>query len=81
MLILAKTIKKCEPVKNYGFAFLCCKSVCLSKQRRLKTSYIYKRKKGVSTNDTITKERCQFPTDILIIPYTFSFVSAFSEIF
>lgn len=30
---------------------------------------------------THTKERCQFPTDILIIPYTFSFVSAFCKNF
>lgn len=30
---------------------------------------------------THTKERCQFPTDILIIPYTFLFVSAFCKNF
>lgn len=43
--------------------------------------YLYKRKKGVS-NDTNTKERMvSVPTDKLIIPRIFGFVSPFFENF
>ena len=71
---------------NFYMRFLCSRRACvlryatvkvfLSKNRLPQSSILYKRKKGVS-NDTNTKERVSVPTDILIISYTFSFVSPF----
>jgi len=71
---------------TFYMRFLCSRRACalryatvkvfLSKNRLPQSSILYKRKKGVS-NDTNTKERVSVPTDILIISYTFSFVSPF----
>lgn len=44
------------------------------------SSNLYKRKKGVSI-DTNKRKMVSVPTDIAIISYTFSFVSAFFENF